>query len=61
MRASRRSTSTRSPSRASACPEDVANAIHFLCSEEAAYINGHVLAIDGGWSVTNYSRRGDAL
>jgi NAD(P)-dependent dehydrogenase (short-subunit alcohol dehydrogenase family) len=42
-------------------PEDVANAIHFLCSEEAAYISGHVLAVDGGWSVTNYSRRGDAL
>ncbi len=42
-------------------PEDVANAIHFLCSEEASYISGHVLAVDGGWSVTNYSRRGDAL
>jgi NAD(P)-dependent dehydrogenase (short-subunit alcohol dehydrogenase family) len=42
-------------------PEDVANAIYFLCSEEAAYISGHVLAIDGGWSVTNYSRRGAAL
>ncbi|WP_244278475.1 SDR family NAD(P)-dependent oxidoreductase [Methylobacterium indicum] len=42
-------------------PEDVANAIHFLCSEDAAYISGHVLAVDGGWSVTNYSRRGDAL
>lgn len=42
-------------------PEDVANAIYFLCSDEAAYISGHVLAIDGGWSVTNYSRKGDAL
>ena len=42
-------------------PEDVANAIHFLCSDEAAYISGHVLTVDGGWSVTNYSRRGDAL
>jgi NAD(P)-dependent dehydrogenase (short-subunit alcohol dehydrogenase family) len=42
-------------------PEDVANAIYFLCSDEAAYISGHVLAVDGGWSVTNYSRRGDAL
>lgn len=36
-------------------PEDVANAIHFLCSERAAFINGHVLVVDGGWSVTNYS------
>lgn len=42
-------------------PEDVANGIYFLCSQEAAYVSGHVLAIDGGWSVTNYSRRGDAL
>ncbi|MCZ0732840.1 SDR family NAD(P)-dependent oxidoreductase [Phreatobacter sp. AB_2022a] len=42
-------------------PEDVANAIHFLVSEEAAYISGHVLAVDGGWSVTSYSRRGAAL
>ena len=42
-------------------PEDVANAVHFLCSEEAAYVSGHVLVVDGGWSVTNYSRRGAAL
>ena len=42
-------------------PEDVANAVHFLCSDDAAYINGHVLVVDGGWSVTNYSRRGVAL
>jgi NAD(P)-dependent dehydrogenase (short-subunit alcohol dehydrogenase family) len=42
-------------------PEDVANAVHFLCSDEAAYVSGHVLVVDGGWSVTNYSRRGAAL
>jgi NAD(P)-dependent dehydrogenase (short-subunit alcohol dehydrogenase family) len=42
-------------------PEDVANAVYFLCSDEAAYISGHVLVVDGGWSVTNYSRRGAAL
>lgn len=42
-------------------PEDVANAAYFLCSDQASYINGHVLAVDGGWSVTNYSRRGAAL
>ena len=29
-------------------PEDVANAAAFLASEEAAYITGQVLHVDGG-------------
>ncbi|MCX6012712.1 MAG: 3-oxoacyl-[acyl-carrier-protein] reductase [Chloroflexi bacterium] len=29
-------------------PEDVANAVAFLASEEASYITGHVLKVDGG-------------
>ena len=29
-------------------PEDVASAVKFLASEEAAYITGHVLAVNGG-------------
>ena len=29
-------------------PEEVAAAIHYLASDEAAMINGHALAIDGG-------------
>lgn len=29
-------------------PEDIANAFVWLASDEAAYINGHVLAVDGG-------------
>ena len=31
-------------------PEDVASLVRFLCSEEAAFINGAVLPIDGGWT-----------
>ena len=30
-------------------PEDVAGAVVFLCSSAAAYVHGHVLAVDGGW------------
>jgi 3-oxoacyl-[acyl-carrier protein] reductase len=29
-------------------PEDVANAVKFLVGEEASYITGHVLAVNGG-------------
>jgi 2-dehydro-3-deoxy-D-gluconate 5-dehydrogenase len=30
-------------------PEDVAGAVVFLCSPAAAWVHGHVLAVDGGW------------
>lgn len=30
-------------------PEDLAGAAVFLASAAAAYVNGHVLAVDGGW------------
>ena len=39
-------------------PEDVAGAVRFLCSEDAAFVNGHVLVIDGGWSAANYVAEG---
>ena len=29
--------------------EEIANAVGFLCSREAAYVNGQVLAVDGGF------------
>jgi NAD(P)-dependent dehydrogenase (short-subunit alcohol dehydrogenase family) len=29
-------------------PEEVANAVLWLCSEDASFVNGHALAVDGG-------------
>ena len=32
-------------------PEDVAGAVRFLCSDEAAFITGEVLLVDGGLGI----------
>lgn len=32
-------------------PKDVAKAVAFICSEDATFINGAYLRIDGGWTV----------
>jgi 3-oxoacyl-[acyl-carrier protein] reductase len=36
------------PLKRAGTPEDVAAAVRFLCSEEAGYITGHVLDVNGG-------------
>ncbi|MEM7253567.1 MAG: SDR family oxidoreductase [Pseudomonadota bacterium] len=36
-------------------PEDIAAGIAFLCSTDASFITGQVLAIDGGWSSTKFN------
>jgi NAD(P)-dependent dehydrogenase (short-subunit alcohol dehydrogenase family) len=32
-------------------PRDIANAVRFLCSDDASFITGHALAVDGGLSI----------
>ncbi len=32
-------------------PEEVAKAVVWLCSDDASYITGHNLVIDGGYTV----------
>jgi 3-oxoacyl-[acyl-carrier protein] reductase len=33
-------------------PEDVANVVLFLCSEEARHVTGQVIFVDGGLTLT---------
>jgi NAD(P)-dependent dehydrogenase (short-subunit alcohol dehydrogenase family) len=44
--------------------EEMANVVGFLCSEEAAFVNGQVIAVDGGFEATGIGlptlRRGAA-
>ena len=42
----------RTPAGRWADPKELGGAVVFLASDEAAYVNGHVLAVDGGLSVS---------
>ena len=42
----------RNPLHRMAEPTDIAHALLFLLSPAAAYVNGEVLTVDGGWTVT---------
>jgi enoyl-[acyl-carrier protein] reductase III len=44
---------TYTPMRRVGTPDDIANVVAFLCSEEAAWICGQTLTVDGGLSLTS--------
>ncbi len=39
------------PMRRTGTPDDIANAVAFLCSDEASFITGHALVVDGGLTI----------
>jgi NAD(P)-dependent dehydrogenase (short-subunit alcohol dehydrogenase family) len=39
-------------------PRDIAQAVAFLCCDDASFITGQVLAVDGGWGVGRYPAAG---
>jgi NAD(P)-dependent dehydrogenase (short-subunit alcohol dehydrogenase family) len=44
------------PLRRYAQPEEMAGAVVFLCSDDASYVTGHVLAVDGGFLGSGLTR-----
>jgi NAD(P)-dependent dehydrogenase (short-subunit alcohol dehydrogenase family) len=57
--ATRRAFEAMIPAKRLGTPDEVAHAIAFLCSENAAYINGVMLAVDGGYIAAGISITGD--
>jgi len=44
----------RTPLGRTGTPSDIARAVAFLASEDAAFVTGQTLAVDGGWSTTHF-------
>lgn len=48
-----------SPLRRVGQPGDVARAIAYLASDEASFVTGEILRVDGGWAIGRYPREGE--
>ena len=44
----------RIPARRLGVPEDIANVVAFLASNEASYVTGQVISVDGGLSLGGF-------
>lgn len=44
----------RIPARRAADPAEIADSCLYLASDQATYVNGTSLVVDGGWEITNY-------
>lgn len=58
--AARRHLEHQSPAERIADPSEIASAVSFLISDEARYISGTTLAVDGGWSAVLSREPADA-
>jgi NAD(P)-dependent dehydrogenase (short-subunit alcohol dehydrogenase family) len=50
-RVAKRVLAAKQPSRRLSKPEEIAEAVLWLCSDAASFVNGHALVVDGGFSV----------